>query len=91
MKVGDKVYCIAEYTSLSLTSKFEVGKFYTIEYIVDFYRGDYRTYFASMNNISFSLWDKPFSRKFSEYFISNTDYRKLKLEQINNKIKHGNL
>lgn len=83
MKIGDKIYCIKEYSNDRLNQKFEVGKFYTIDFIVDFYRLDNHSHKVVVNNVTFDLLNKfSWSMKFNDYFIMNKEYRKQKLKKL---------
>lgn len=83
MKVGDKIYCIKN------ISKFEAGKFYSINDMVTLYsNGHFCEVEVIVNYISFDLI-KNFRYRiyFYDYFITNKEYRKQKL----NKLKEVNI
>jgi hypothetical protein len=83
MKIGDKIYCIKEYSNDRLNQKFEVGKIYTIDFIVDFYRLDNHSHKVVVNNVTFDLLNRfSWSMKFNDYFIMNKEYRKQKLKKL---------
>ncbi len=82
MKIGDKVYCIKEYYNDRLNRKFKVGDFYTIDFIIDFYRLDVHSHKVVINNMQFDLNNYyTFTSKFNEYFITNKEYRQEKLKK----------
>ena len=76
MKVGDNVYCIKKYEDM-----FSVNMMYSIYHI------DHDSVFMEYNNGSVHFFYLPSSvfyqyRKFSEYFVTVKEYRKLKLDKI---------
>lgn len=87
MKIGDKVYCIKEYQTYYPKINFEIGKTYNIEGIIEFDRLGHHTHKANVNKTLFTLLKDSnigFHLSFYEYFITEKELRKIKLQKIIN-------
>lgn len=82
IKAGDKVYCIKEFNNERIHEKFEIGKFYYVYSIIDFCRNGHHNYKACIGNTVFDLNYYFRNIKFCDYFITNKEYRKQKLEKL---------
>lgn len=86
MKTGDNVYCVKDYVCNYPQRIYEKGKNYKINAIIEFDRLDHHTHKANIDNTMFSLSKDSnigFHLNFYEYFITEQELRKLKLQKIN--------
>ena len=79
MKVGDKVICIKDH--FGKFTEFLKGERYEISDTL-FYQTVYIVKCKKDTGLSFFI-NPPTGRLFSNYFISEKEYRKLKLEKLN--------
>jgi hypothetical protein len=88
MKIGEQIYCIQDLSRVYPTIKFQKGKIYEINFIIDFYRNEVHTDSVNVDNTMFTLkkdYNKSFDFGFYEYFIETKELRKQKLQKINEK------
>ena len=83
MKVGDKYYCIKDRVEYFIDVNLPVnssGEIYEITELYDFY------IYLSHDNVygyCYSIYPEDNEKLFNDYFISLSEYRKLKLEKLN--------
>lgn len=77
MKKGDKLYCIKTHINYDATIEFNKNNTYTVYYI----NKDYIFIFSTKDNITNRCMGF-LKRTINEYFLTPTQYRKLKLNTI---------
>lgn len=85
MNIGDKVYCVKNYTHTYPPRFYKKGEYYEIQHIVEFDRLNYHTHKVIIDNILFSLLKNTnlgYNINFYDYFITQKEYRKLKLQKL---------